>query len=537
MAASPFGTCPAATRLMIGVLALLTAVGWSPSLTKSQQTDDPAQRPVTDQGVFQEAVDFTTYGGDWTFSPSEIRGVAAGEGRVIVKQPVGDAQLSTTIQLSEPDTQAGLVFRSRQHRLGVDGYQGYYIGLDLPRNSLVWGSVDGQWKTIASKIVPLSMNVPYRLTVRFAGERVSIALREPDSDSDDRTLDAPLTGTWLIDGRDADFSTGDFGMRVLGGAAEFGPLTLTSVDPQPPGKTYTNPLQVGCADPAILQYQGKYYLYCTDSRQAPDMPTGIKLFVSDDLVHWTDGGYALKRDDSWGEKQFWAPDIIHRDGTFYLYYAAETRICVATSDSPMGPFRQTQQQPMSPESIRIDAHVFRDDDGQYYFYYVHFHEGNEIWGGKLNDDMVSVDAASLRRMIIPDQPWERHQAPIAEGPEVIKHKGVYYLTYSGSHFENPNYAVGYATSDSPLGPWKKSRWNPVMKSTSYAHGTAHHCLTTSPDGSERFIVYHRHFDLQNTEPRQLAIDRFQFVPQDDGPDRLEVYGPTVTPQPLPSDHE
>ena len=132
---------------------------------------------------------------------------------------------------------------------------------------------------------------------------------------------------------------------------------------------------------------------------------------------------------------------------------------------------------MNPDSLRIDAHVFADTDGQCCLYYVDFNRGNEIWGGRLNDDMMTVDADSLKKMIMPDQAWEKHRGNIVEGPEMLKHNGVYYLTYSGSHFESPEYAVGYATSSSPLGPWEKYERNPIMKSTSYAHGTAHHCFT------------------------------------------------------------
>ncbi|MDB4654600.1 glycoside hydrolase family 43 protein, partial [Rubripirellula sp.] len=297
---------------------------------------------------------------------------------------------------------------------------------------------------------------------------------------------------------------------------------------------YINPVQAGCADPVVLRHGGMYYAYSTHSPDSPDMVHGIRMHLSKDLVHWEDQGYVLKAKDSWGNSRFWAPDIVERDGKFYLYYAADTRICVATADSPSGPFRQRNQRPMNPESLRIDAHVFKDSDGQYYLYYVDFNHGNEIWGGRLNDDMMTVDADSLKRMVLPDQSWEKHRGNIVEGPEMLKHNGVYYLTYSGSHFESREYAVGYATSGSPLGPWEKYERNPIMKSTSYAHGTAHHCFTESPDGSELFIVYHRHHSLTQTEPRQLSIDRALFVSQGQGPDVLQVHGPTLSPQPIPA---
>ena len=67
---------------------------------------------------------------------------------------------------------------------------------------------------------------------------------------------------------------------------------------------------------------------------------GFKVYTSEDLVHWTDAGMALKACDSWGEKQFWAPDIVYVDGIFYLSYSVEEHLCIATSRSPLGPFVQ-----------------------------------------------------------------------------------------------------------------------------------------------------------------------------------------------------
>src|SRR3954469_5390425 len=61
-----------------------------------------------------------------------------------------------------------------------------------------------------------------------------------------------------------------------------------------------------------------------------------------------------------------------------------------------------------------------------------------------------------------DRRWE-------EGSTTFKHtftdasgatRTVYYMTYSANNWESPNYGVGYAVSDSPLGPWRKSPSNP-----------------------------------------------------------------------------
>lgn len=468
-----------------------------------------------------------TFGGSWSVSDGILSvGGEGGPKALLQGVEAGDFQLDVEVRADAEGAQAGVVFRGSRMEEGVDAFRGYFAGISGGRNTVTWGAVEEAWRTIAWRPLTTAPGTWYHLRVRAAGDNVKIY------------LDArPITDdTWpVFDGIDPAFGEGGVALRSLGGRASFRNFSVRPYRPDPPVRGYTNPVQPGCADPVVLRHGGKYYAYTTHTPDHPRMVRGIRLHTSTDLVDWKDEGFVLKNDDSWGESRFWAPDIVEKDGIFHLYYAADERMCVATAKSPMGPFRQEKMEPMSPESIRIDGHVFEDDDGKRYFYYVSFNEGNEIWGGRLNDDMVSVDPDSLRLMVKPDQPWERHQWPVAEGPEMLKHKGVYYLTYSGSHFENPEYAVGYATSDSPLGPWKKYAFNPVMKSTSYARGTAHHCFTESPDGKELFIVYHRHNNLTRTEPRQLSIDRVRFVPDPEGgPDILEIHGPTSSLQPMPS---
>ena len=47
-----------------------------------------------------------------------------------------------------------------------------------------------------------------------------------------------------------------------------------------------------------------------------------------------------------------------------------------------------------------------------------------------------------------DQPWE---GPVVEAPFMWKRTGRYYLFYSGNGYVSPEYAVGYAVSDSVTG--------------------------------------------------------------------------------------
>ena len=92
--------------------------------------------------------------------------------------------------------------------------------------------------------------------------------------------------------------------------------------------SFKNPMLNG-ADPFVLFYEGKYYMYCTTEKSdflvhSNDFDTatpkgdGIFVYVSDDMKNWTRHGYALQKGDSMGEKWFWAPEVMERDGTFYM---------------------------------------------------------------------------------------------------------------------------------------------------------------------------------------------------------------------------
>lgn len=75
-----------------------------------------------------------------------------------------------------------------------------------------------------------------------------------------------------------------------------------------------NPLFEG-ADPFLMTYQGKYYIYATNS------PDGFRVYVSDDLVVWKDKGYCLKKGEVIGQNRFGQPEVIAHKGKFYMVYA------------------------------------------------------------------------------------------------------------------------------------------------------------------------------------------------------------------------
>lgn len=472
--------------------------------------------------------------GNWDHSGGVLSATGTSSTAILQDIEIADFELNVDL-LAQKDSRAGVVFRVSSSTQQTAQLEGYFVGIDTVSNSVIWQSIDDESSNadttdvgsgvIATRPWSIPANKWFHLRLVVRGRQVQAWINK-----------TPVAEGRFpkIDGVDDQYGIGGIGLKSTGSAAEFRNVSIVPAVAKLSGGTYTNPVQSICADPAALLHDGTYYIYCTYPFGSEDGLQGIRLYTSTDLANWTDEGFVITNSQSWGESSFWAPDIIQKDGKYCLYYAADTRICVAESDHPAGPFRQIGNSPMLPDTIRIDAHVFRDDDGQFYFYYVKFDDGNQIWAGKLNDDMVTVQPDTLRLMVKPDQAWEQHGGRIVEGPVVLKHKGTYYLTYSGSHFQSPEYAIGYATSDSPLGPWTKYVQNPIMKSTAYVHGAAHHDFVDSVDGSETFVVYHRHFSLTQTEPRRMAVDRVQFVEQSDGPDIIEIWGPTSSPQPGPT---
>lgn len=319
-----------------------------------------------------------------------------------------------------------------------------------------------------------------------------------------------------------------YGQNTVAKTVSLGKCKVENVE-----KTYVNPVLDDFADPDVLLYDGVYYMYGT-------MGPGYKVYSSTDLVNWEYRGQCMEN-NFWGWENnglYWAPDVEYHNGKFYMVCSINQHLGIAVADSPLGPFIADETY-LFPSTI--DGNLFIDDDGQAYLYYVSNRPGVEygIYGAKFDLETHQVDLATEVCVINDTEKWETYddenipyESQVCEGPYMLKHNGLYYLTYSGSDYKSVNYAVGYGVSKSPLGPFEKYKGNPIHIGNSAVHGTAHHCFTETLDG-ELLIVYHQHKNVNEVELRKISIDKARFVPTESGIDRLETYGPTTTPQPMP----
>lgn len=339
---------------------------------------------------------------------------------------------------------------------------------------------------------------------------------------------------------------------------------------------YQNPLEVQFGDPfVLLAPDGRYYMYGTSESGNID---GFEACSSDDLVHWTPEGqvYRGNTPDSWTIANFWAPEVYYRNGKYYMLFSADWRynptneaenfrIGVAVSDKPTGPFKELSDRPLfDPGYPIIDGNLIEDDQGNLYLYYSRccykhpveseiadkaraegkFDEIEESWiyGIRVKPDLTGVigePVLLLRPPVKADDTqseWESRSVTSGEvnrrwteGSFMLKHEGKYYMMYSANFFGGANYAVGYAVSENPLGPFRKADNNPVLQKNTaqggIVTGTGHNSVTTSRDGKQLYCVYHGRTS-QTGNKRVVFIDKMSIG--EDGV--LRVDGPTTSPQ-------
>ena len=99
---------------------------------------------------------------------------------------------------------------------------------------------------------------------------------------------------------------------------------------------------------------------------------------------------------------------------------------------------------------------------------------------------------------------------------MLKHGGIYYLTYSGNDFRSHDYGVGYAmtrtlTPANGAAPsWSKYSGTPIVHRVEGLYGTGHHSFFTDKEGRLR-IVFHAHDSETEVYPRRMYIGTMEFV--------------------------
>lgn len=281
------------------------------------------------------------------------------------------------------------------------------------------------------------------------------------------------------------------------------------------GTTTTKKQKISYADPTIILDNGTYYMSGT-SQIGNQSSRGFTMLKSDDLREWTTGTtdtYRFILGPEWGTtygtKGFWAPQWYKENGIYYFVYTANEQVAIAQADAVTGIFKQDKTEAIDASVGNIDPFLFKDEDGKYYLYHVRFGGGNFIWAAEFDMKTGTIDSHTLKQCMELTEPWERmynyDSSWIMEGPTVVKWDGVYYLFYSANHYRDPDYAVGYATASSPMGPWTKYSGNPIIRRDIVGEkGAGHGDVFEGKDG-KFYYVYHVWGEGDNPDARQTRI--------------------------------
>ncbi|MBC7567630.1 MAG: family 43 glycosylhydrolase [Pedobacter sp.] len=278
------------------------------------------------------------------------------------------------------------------------------------------------------------------------------------------------------------------------------------------------------ADPTVFLDKGTYYLYGTSSNK------GFQSYVSSDLKNWSapkdlNGAMVLRKGEAFGNGGFWAPQVFKHKELYYMAYTADEQIAIATSSSPLGPFKQKVLKSLSGTGKQIDPYLYFDGNGKVYLYHVKLQTGNRIFVVEMKADLSDVILGTEKECISGTDFWENTERtgwPVTEGPTVVKHNNLYYLIYSANDFRSKDYAVGYATSWSPLGPWQKYSGNPIISRIKLGlNGSGHGDLFTDKKGALKYVL-HVHNSNVKVSPRATGLIGIKFRKVAEGDDILEV---------------
>jgi len=215
--------------------------------------------------------------------------------------------------------------------------------------------------------------------------------------------------------------------------------------------------------------------------------------------------------DSSPEKRLFAPDVVEKDGKYYLYaYIINRKGCVAVSDRPEGPFKYLSDyvydvsEDICCNGWFIDPSVFVDDDGKVYIYC-----GFErSFSAEINpENMYEVTNASEHFIpceITSGGGFDAKEKLFYEGASMRKIGDKYYMIYSPKQGSR----LAYATSDSPKGPFTY-RGYIVDNGVDYPGGNNHGSIACI--NGQWYIFYHR-MTNGTIMSRRGCVEKIEIMP-------------------------
>ena len=331
-------------------------------------------------------------------------------------------------------------------------------------------------------------------------------------------------------------------------------FTLAQEKNEGDGNYFTNPIARG-ADPWVIKTDSCYY-YCFS------MNGGIGVSKTKELYKQ---GKAVKvwrtPKEGWNKKCIWAPELHYVRGKWYIYYAAgesgppfiyqRTGVVESVTSDPQGAY-------IDKGMVYTGDNVKKKDDPKYNRWAIDMtvfewkKKLYAVWSGWENlentdktkqylyiAEMKNPWTISKNRILLskPDAAWETGgPLDLNEGPQILRNGDNLFIIYSCGQSWLETYKLAQLRlKDKNADPLKPDNWiksGPVFQGNKEVHGVGHASFTTSPDGTENWIVYHSKIDLKPGWNRDVRLQRFTF-----GKDGAPVFGEpdlVTKKQPKPS---
>ena len=291
-----------------------------------------------------------------------------------------------------------------------------------------------------------------------------------------------------------------------------------------------------------MVHDGTMYVYTGHDEDNADFfwMQEWRVYSTKDMVNWQDHGSPLALETfRWADDRAWAGQTIERNGKFYWYICAHSKISggmaigVAVGDTPTGPFRDAIGKPLFENgswdhidpTVMIESLPLPPSQGGGTKTQAWIMWGNpKVYYAKLNDDMISIDGevknldmteeAFGGPMMGQREPGKKYKDSYVEGPWLMKSltpnpstKGEgskYFLLYAAGGV--PEH-ISYSTAPSPEGPWKYAgEIMPLSETNSFTN----HCGVADFKGHNYFFYHTGKLPEGGGFGRSVAVEEFKY---------------------------
>lgn len=252
------------------------------------------------------------------------------------------------------------------------------------------------------------------------------------------------------------------------------------------------------ADPSIMRDGKDYYMTHSPFYYAP----GFLIWHSQDLVNWEPVCRALA---NWKGSAM-APDLLKYKDKYYIYYPSAGTNWVIWAEDIRGPWSE----PIDLKVRGIDPGHLVSEDGKRYLY---LSDGYVV---ALSDDGLATvgDVKKVYDGWEYPKGWDT-ECMCLESPKLTYRNGYYYMTSAEGGTAGPatSHMAVAARSESPLGPWENSPYNPVVHTYSASDNwwsKGHGTLIDDVNGNW-WIVYHAYAKGYHTLGRQTLLEPIEWT--------------------------